>query len=132
MTWKGVWKTSSKKLHVIVMYVICFVYFFCIIVKIEDEIDRQKAQVTSTLDRLARQVAVAKKERAEKCKAFKVRTKSSNWYDHHISHCSLLCICLLWVLLSLFTVLHIGHANACLISGEANLTKGSWTAGAGI
>ncbi|XP_055786220.1 E3 SUMO-protein ligase ZNF451-like isoform X1 [Salvelinus fontinalis] len=38
---------------------------------IEDEIERQKAQVTSTLDRLARQVAVAKKERAEKCEAFK-------------------------------------------------------------
>uniref|UniRef100_A0AAY5L0J9 C2H2-type domain-containing protein n=1 Tax=Esox lucius TaxID=8010 RepID=A0AAY5L0J9_ESOLU len=33
----------------------------------------QRAQVTSTLDRLARQVASAKKERAEKCRAFKVR-----------------------------------------------------------
>lgn len=48
--------------------------FLFFIVKIEDEIERQKAQVTSTLDRLAQQVAVEKKERAEKCKAFKVRT----------------------------------------------------------
>ncbi|XP_018604740.2 E3 SUMO-protein ligase ZNF451 isoform X2 [Scleropages formosus] len=38
---------------------------------IEEQIDRQKAQVASTLDRLARQVAVKKQERAEKCKAFK-------------------------------------------------------------
>ncbi|XP_036402734.1 E3 SUMO-protein ligase ZNF451 [Megalops cyprinoides] len=38
---------------------------------IEDQVDRQKAKVASTLDRLARQVAVEKKERAEKCKAFK-------------------------------------------------------------
>ncbi|CAB1338509.1 unnamed protein product [Coregonus sp. 'balchen'] len=37
----------------------------------EDEIERQKAQVTSTLDRLAQQLAVEKKERSEKCKAFK-------------------------------------------------------------
>lgn len=36
--------------------------------------DRQKAQAASTLDRLARQVAVEKQERAEKCKAFKVCT----------------------------------------------------------
>lgn len=36
--------------------------------------DRQKAQAVSTLDRLARQVAVEKQERAEKCKAFKVCT----------------------------------------------------------
>ncbi|XP_021432130.1 E3 SUMO-protein ligase ZNF451 isoform X1 [Oncorhynchus mykiss] len=38
---------------------------------IEDEIERQKAQVTSTLDRLAQQVSVERKEREEKCKAFK-------------------------------------------------------------
>ncbi|XP_026879467.2 E3 SUMO-protein ligase ZNF451 isoform X1 [Electrophorus electricus] len=38
---------------------------------VEDQVDRQKAQVVSTLDRLARQVAVEKQERAEKCKAFK-------------------------------------------------------------
>lgn len=38
----------------------------------EDEIDKHKAQVTSTLDRLARQVAAEKQERADKCKAFKV------------------------------------------------------------
>ncbi|KAL0964649.1 hypothetical protein UPYG_G00327020 [Umbra pygmaea] len=38
---------------------------------IEDEIERQKAHVSSTLDKLACKVALAKKERAEKCKAFK-------------------------------------------------------------
>lgn len=38
----------------------------------EDEIDKHKAQVTSTLDRLARQVAAEKQERADKCNAFKV------------------------------------------------------------
>lgn len=43
---------------------------------IEDEIERQKAHVTSTLERLARQVAVEKKERAEKCRAFKERQLS--------------------------------------------------------
>ncbi|XP_076141501.1 E3 SUMO-protein ligase ZNF451 isoform X1 [Alosa pseudoharengus] len=37
----------------------------------EDDIDKHKAQVTSTLDRLARQVAAEKQERADKCKAFK-------------------------------------------------------------
>ncbi|XP_012672539.2 E3 SUMO-protein ligase ZNF451 isoform X2 [Clupea harengus] len=37
----------------------------------EDEVDKHKAQVTSTLDRLARQVAAEKQERADKCKAFK-------------------------------------------------------------
>lgn len=42
--------------------------------QIEDQVDRQKAQAASTLDRLARQVAVEKQERAEKCKAFKVCT----------------------------------------------------------
>uniref|UniRef100_A0A3P8YYR6 C2H2-type domain-containing protein n=1 Tax=Esox lucius TaxID=8010 RepID=A0A3P8YYR6_ESOLU len=39
----------------------------------DDESSPMRAQVTSTLDRLARQVASAKKERAEKCRAFKVR-----------------------------------------------------------
>ncbi|XP_062851958.1 E3 SUMO-protein ligase ZNF451 isoform X2 [Trichomycterus rosablanca] len=38
---------------------------------IEDQVDRQKARAVSTLDRLARQVAVEKRERAEKCQAFK-------------------------------------------------------------
>ncbi|KAL4640907.1 E3 SUMO-protein ligase ZNF451 isoform X2 [Arapaima gigas] len=38
---------------------------------IEDQVDRQKAQVASTLDRLARQVAIKKQERAEQCRAFK-------------------------------------------------------------
>ncbi|XP_061645435.1 E3 SUMO-protein ligase ZNF451 isoform X2 [Phyllopteryx taeniolatus] len=38
---------------------------------IEDKIDRQKAHVASTLDRLAQQVALEKQERADKCRAFK-------------------------------------------------------------
>ncbi|KAK0133666.1 E3 SUMO-protein ligase ZNF451 [Merluccius polli] len=38
---------------------------------IEDKIERQKAQVNSTLDRLMRRVAAEKRERAEKCRAFK-------------------------------------------------------------
>ena len=41
--------------------------------EIEDKIERQKAQVTSTLDRLMRRVAAEKRERAEKCRAFKVK-----------------------------------------------------------
>lgn len=40
--------------------------------KAEDEVDQHKAQVTSTLDRLARKVAAEKQKRADKCKAFKV------------------------------------------------------------
>ncbi|XP_026209867.1 E3 SUMO-protein ligase ZNF451 [Anabas testudineus] len=38
---------------------------------LEDKITRHKAHVTSTLDRLAHQVAQEKKERADKCRAFK-------------------------------------------------------------
>ncbi|XP_061693200.1 E3 SUMO-protein ligase ZNF451 isoform X2 [Syngnathoides biaculeatus] len=38
---------------------------------IENKIDRQKAHVASTLDRLALQVAQEKQERADKCRAFK-------------------------------------------------------------
>ncbi|XP_014837378.1 PREDICTED: zinc finger protein 451 isoform X1 [Poecilia mexicana] len=38
---------------------------------VEDKINRHKARVTSTLDRLALKVAQEKKERADKCKAFK-------------------------------------------------------------
>ncbi|XP_033468305.1 E3 SUMO-protein ligase ZNF451 isoform X2 [Epinephelus lanceolatus] len=38
---------------------------------IEDKISRHKAHVTSTLDRLAHQVALEKKERSDKCRAFK-------------------------------------------------------------
>ncbi|XP_073690383.1 E3 SUMO-protein ligase ZNF451 isoform X2 [Garra rufa] len=38
---------------------------------IEEQVDRQRAHAMSTLDRLARQVAVEKMERLEKCKAFK-------------------------------------------------------------
>ncbi|XP_068423336.1 E3 SUMO-protein ligase ZNF451 isoform X2 [Clinocottus analis] len=38
---------------------------------IEDKITRHKAHVTSTLDRLAHQVAREKKERSDKCRAFK-------------------------------------------------------------
>ncbi|XP_077351964.1 E3 SUMO-protein ligase ZNF451 [Festucalex cinctus] len=38
---------------------------------LDDEINRQKAHVASTLDRLAQQVALEKRERADKCRAFK-------------------------------------------------------------
>ncbi|KAJ8013743.1 hypothetical protein DPEC_G00032960 [Dallia pectoralis] len=43
---------------------------------IEDEIERQKAHVSSTLDRLSRQVELTKRERAEKCKAFNEKQMS--------------------------------------------------------
>lgn len=43
----------------------------CSSVTIEDKISFHKARVTSTLDRLAHQVALEKKERADKCRAFK-------------------------------------------------------------
>nr|XP_040033774.1 E3 SUMO-protein ligase ZNF451 isoform X2 [Gasterosteus aculeatus aculeatus]XP_040033775.1 E3 SUMO-protein ligase ZNF451 isoform X2 [Gasterosteus aculeatus aculeatus] len=38
---------------------------------VEDKITRHKAHVTSTLDRLAQRVALDRKERSDKCKAFK-------------------------------------------------------------
>ncbi|XP_037321388.2 E3 SUMO-protein ligase ZNF451 isoform X2 [Pungitius pungitius] len=38
---------------------------------VEDKITRHKAHVTSTLERLAQQVALDRKERSDKCKAFK-------------------------------------------------------------
>nr|XP_019946716.1 PREDICTED: E3 SUMO-protein ligase ZNF451 [Paralichthys olivaceus]XP_019946725.1 PREDICTED: E3 SUMO-protein ligase ZNF451 [Paralichthys olivaceus]XP_019946731.1 PREDICTED: E3 SUMO-protein ligase ZNF451 [Paralichthys olivaceus]XP_019946740.1 PREDICTED: E3 SUMO-protein ligase ZNF451 [Paralichthys olivaceus]XP_019946747.1 PREDICTED: E3 SUMO-protein ligase ZNF451 [Paralichthys olivaceus] len=38
---------------------------------LEDKITRHKARVSSTLDKLAQQVALEKKERADKCRAFK-------------------------------------------------------------
>ncbi|XP_077470250.1 E3 SUMO-protein ligase ZNF451 [Stigmatopora argus] len=38
---------------------------------IEDKINRQRARVESTLDRLAQEVALEKRERADKCRAFK-------------------------------------------------------------
>lgn len=44
-----------------------------ILLQVEDKINCHKARVTSTLDRLAHQVALEKKERANKCRAFKVR-----------------------------------------------------------
>lgn len=40
-------------------------------VTLEDEISRHKDHVTSTLDKLAQQVALEKQERANKCRAFK-------------------------------------------------------------
>lgn len=57
----------------------------------EDEVDRQKAQAASTLDRLARQVAVQKKKRAEKCKAFKEKVILQQAHGRREladSHCS--------------------------------------------
>ncbi|XP_072533690.1 E3 SUMO-protein ligase ZNF451 [Salminus brasiliensis] len=58
---------------------------------IEDQVDRQKAQAASTLDRLARKVAVEKQERAEKCKAFKEKMISLQAQGRHelaVSRCS--------------------------------------------
>lgn len=43
------------------------------VLQLEDKITCHKARVTSTLDRLAQKVAQDKAERANKCKAFKVR-----------------------------------------------------------
>ncbi|XP_061084183.1 E3 SUMO-protein ligase ZNF451 isoform X1 [Conger conger] len=40
---------------------------------LEDQVNRQKAKVASTLDRLAHKVAVEKQEREEKCRAFKAK-----------------------------------------------------------
>lgn len=44
-----------------------------ILSQLDDEIACQKKRVESTLDRLAQRVAMEKKERAQKCRAFKVR-----------------------------------------------------------
>ncbi|KAB5582026.1 hypothetical protein PHYPO_G00182460 [Pangasianodon hypophthalmus] len=58
---------------------------------IEEQVDRQKAQAASTLDRLARQVAVEKQERAEKCKAFKEKMISQQAHGRRelaVSRCS--------------------------------------------
>lgn len=50
---------------------------------IEDQVDRQRAHAVSTLDRLARQVAVEKQERADKCKAFKEKIISQQAHGRH-------------------------------------------------
>ncbi|KAG9275053.1 E3 SUMO-protein ligase ZNF451 isoform X1 [Astyanax mexicanus] len=58
---------------------------------IEDQVDKQKAHAASTLDKLARKVAVDKQERAEKCKAFKQRMISLQAQGRHevaLSRCS--------------------------------------------
>ncbi|XP_017549611.1 E3 SUMO-protein ligase ZNF451 isoform X1 [Pygocentrus nattereri] len=58
---------------------------------IEDQVDKQKAHAASTLDRLARQVAAEKQERAEKCKAFKEKMISLQAHGRQelaVSHCS--------------------------------------------
>ncbi|KAM9476483.1 E3 SUMO-protein ligase ZNF451 isoform 3-T4 [Clarias gariepinus] len=58
---------------------------------IEEQVNRQKAQAASTLDRLARQVAVEKKERAEKCKAFKEKMISQQAHGRRelaVTQCS--------------------------------------------
>ncbi|KAI4900987.1 hypothetical protein NFI96_032984, partial [Prochilodus magdalenae] len=60
-------------------------------VAIEDQVDKQKAHAASTLDRLARQVAVEKQERAKKCKAFKEKMISLQAHGRHelaVSRCS--------------------------------------------
>ncbi|TRY65233.1 hypothetical protein DNTS_014047 [Danionella cerebrum] len=56
---------------------------------IEDQVDLQRAQAVSTLDRLAQQVALEKQERAEKCKAFKEKMISQQAHGRRelsISH----------------------------------------------
>ncbi|KAI7805582.1 E3 SUMO-protein ligase ZNF451-like isoform X3 [Triplophysa rosa] len=50
---------------------------------IEKQVDQQRAHAVSTLDRLARQVAVEKQERAEKCKAFKEKMISQQAHGRH-------------------------------------------------
>lgn len=50
-----------------------FKKLFCSVLQLEDQITCEKARVTSTLERLAQQVAQDKEERAKRCKAFKVR-----------------------------------------------------------
>lgn len=55
-------------LNVVILFLLCFKCH----AQIEEQVDRQRAHAMSTLDRLARQVAVEKMERLEKCKAFKV------------------------------------------------------------
>ncbi|XP_029305135.1 E3 SUMO-protein ligase ZNF451 [Cottoperca gobio] len=67
---------------------------------IEDKLSRHKARVTSTLDRLAHQVAQEKKERIDKCRAFKEKQmsqrahgqqglafSSTNGNKHEAKHC---------------------------------------------
>ncbi|KAM4607772.1 E3 SUMO-protein ligase ZNF451 isoform 2-T2 [Polymixia lowei] len=56
---------------------------------LEDQIDRQKAHVASTLDKLARQVAVEKRERADKCRAFKEKQISQKAHgQQELAFCS--------------------------------------------
>ncbi|XP_067277438.1 E3 SUMO-protein ligase ZNF451 [Pseudorasbora parva] len=50
---------------------------------IEDLVNRQRAHAVSTLDRLARQVAVEKQERADKSKAFKEKIISQQAHGRH-------------------------------------------------
>ncbi|XP_017268326.2 E3 SUMO-protein ligase ZNF451 isoform X1 [Kryptolebias marmoratus] len=52
-------------------------------VTLEDNITRHKARVTSTLDRLAHKVALEKKERANKCKAFKEKQILQKAHGRH-------------------------------------------------
>lgn len=51
-----------------------FIKLLCLFIflQIEDKISRNKARVSSTLDRLAQKVAREKQERIDKCRAFKV------------------------------------------------------------
>ncbi|KAK2896352.1 hypothetical protein Q8A67_010840 [Cirrhinus molitorella] len=50
---------------------------------IEEQVDRQRAHAMTTLDRLARQVAVEKMEKLEKCKAFKEKIISQQAHGRH-------------------------------------------------
>lgn len=60
------------------------------LLQLEDKITRHKAHVTSTLDRLAHQVAQEKKERADKCRAFKVRLLFISFSYHKMKYYYLL------------------------------------------
>lgn len=67
------------------VYEIVLLAFF----QLEDKITCDKARVTSTLERLAQQVAQDKEERAKKCKAFKVRwvLLSHKWMNGWMDGC---------------------------------------------
>lgn len=78
-----IWLFNPFNSYVNILFFLKTHYFFQL--QLEDKISRHKARVTSTLDRLAHQVAVQKKERADKCRAFKVRLLTNK-----LSHCHLL------------------------------------------
>lgn len=120
LSWWAAKQTFS--LSIIKFFCECLFLFFHL--QLEDSITRHKARVTSTLDRLAHKVALDKKERANKCKAFKVNKKfiykmfifvGSDWL----------------VLLIIGRCLKARWLVFFFVLGKTNLTKSSWAAGAG-